>query len=196
MINSRLLSLIRKEFIQILRDPRIVAMIIVIPVVQLFLLGYSASSDVRNVPLVVYDQDRSVASRELLDAYRAADYFSLAYVVNTEDELRELIEFGKAGVGIIIPPDYSENIEGSGQAHIAFVLDGSDPSVASTALSASQLIGQAYSTEVQFERFSKLGFTPTQGPPLVVHTQVWYNPDLEDAFFMVPGIIGMILFQS
>jgi ABC-2 type transport system permease protein len=135
-----------------------------------------------------------VASRELLDAYRAADYFSLAYVVNTEAELRELIEFGKAGVGIIIPPDYSDKIEGSGQAHIAFILDGSDPSVASTALSAAQLIGQSYSTEVQFERFSRMGFNPTQGSPLVVHTQVWYNPDLEDAFFMVPGIIGMILY--
>ena len=195
MINLRLASLIRKEFIQIMRDPRTLALIIVIPVMQLFLLGYSASSDVRNVPLVVFDQDRSAASRDLLDAYRAADYFALAYLVNSEDELRELIEFGQAGVGLIIPPDYSAQIQGSGQAHVAFILDGSDPSVASTALSAAQLIGQAYSTEVQFERLARAGVTNLQGTPLVVHPQVWYNPDLEDAFFMVPGIIGMILYS-
>ena len=75
MINSRLTSLIRKEFIQILRDPRTLVLVLVIPVMQLFLLGYAATNDVRNVSLAVYDQDRGPAARELLDAYRAADYF-------------------------------------------------------------------------------------------------------------------------
>ena len=105
MINGRLRSLIRKEFIQITRDIRTLALIIVIPILQLFLLGYSATNDVRNVPLAVFDQDRSAASRTLLDAYRAADYFSLEYMVNSETELRKLIEIGKARVGLIIPPD-------------------------------------------------------------------------------------------
>ena len=75
MINSRLTSLIRKEFIQIFRDPRTLVLILVIPIMQLFLLGYAATNDVRNVSMVVYDQDRGVAARELLDAYRSADYF-------------------------------------------------------------------------------------------------------------------------
>lgn len=194
MINGRLRSLIRKEFIQITRDIRTLALIIVIPILQLFLLGYSATNDVRNVPLAVFDQDRTPASRSLLDAYRAADYFSLDFMVNSESDLRELIEIGKARVGLIIPPDYSENIQGSGQAHVAFILDGSDPSVAATALSASQLIGQAFSTKVQIERLTRMGMNIAQTRPLEVHTQVWYNPDLEDAYFMVPGIIGMILY--
>lgn len=194
MINGRLRSLIRKEFIQITRDIRTLTLIVVIPILQLFLLGYSATNDVRNVPLAVFDQDRSPASRSFLDAYRAADYFSLDFMVNSEDELRELIEFGEARVGLIIPPDYSANIQGTDQAHVAFILDGSDPSVAATALSASQLIGQAFSTEVQFERLSRMGMNISLTTPLEVHTQVWYNPDLEDAYFMVPGIIGMILY--
>jgi len=195
MINGRLASLIRKEFIQIARDYRTLALIVVIPIMQLFLLGYAATNDVRNVPLAVFDQDRSASSRKLLDAYRAADYFSLQYMVGSEDELQKLIENGKARVGLIIPPEYSSEIEGTGQAHVAFILDGSDPSVASTALSASQLIGQAFSTKIQAERLERKGMSMVQSSPLEVHTQVWYNPDLEDSYFMVPGIIGMILYM-
>jgi ABC-2 type transport system permease protein len=194
-MNSRLLSLIRKEFIQIIRDPRTLALMVVIPVVQMFLLGYAATSDVRNIPMVVFDQDRSPASRELLDAYRAADYFSVAYDVVSETQFRELIESGNAGVGLIIPPNYGDLIMGGGQADVAFVIDGSDPSVAGTSLSAAQLIGQSFSTNVQFAQLANQGVVLQSGQPLEVHTQVWYNPDLEDAFFMVPGIIGMILFN-
>jgi ABC-2 type transport system permease protein len=111
MLNSRLTSLIRKEFIQIIRDPRTLILILIIPVMQLFLLGYAATNDVRNIPLAVFDQDRSPAARELLDAYRAADYFNLEFDVDSEDALRDLIDNGVARAGLIIPPDYSEKIQ-------------------------------------------------------------------------------------
>jgi len=194
-MNTRLFSLIRKEFIQIIRDPRTMGLIVVIPIIQLFLLGYSATSDVRNIPLVVFDQDRSPASQELLDAYRAADYFLLTYDVDSEDEMRDLIERGSAGIGIIIPPDYSTDISGEGQAHVAIVLDGSDPSVASTALNAARLIGQSFSSQIQIDRLYRRGVVLNLEPPLEMHTLVWYNPDLIDAYYMVPGIIGMILYS-
>jgi ABC-2 type transport system permease protein len=194
MKNSRLRSLIRKEFIQIRRDPRTLALIILIPVIQLFLLGYAATNDVRNVSMAVYDLDRSPSSRELLEAYQAADYFVFSHDVSSEEELRDLIEKGEARLGMIIPPDFGTNIKGGGKTEIAIVLDGSDPSVASTALSAAQLIGQAYGTSVQVERLRDLGLTDVGEPPLEVRTQVWYNPNLEDAYFMVPGIVGMVLF--
>src|SRR5512141_18270 len=111
MINSRLLSIIRKEFIQIRRDKRTLALALVIPVMQLFLLGYAATNDVRNVPLAVYDQDHGSAARALLDAYRAADYFRLAFDVGSEAELRSLIERGDAKAGLLIPPDYSRQLQ-------------------------------------------------------------------------------------
>ncbi|KAA3645512.1 MAG: ABC transporter permease [Chloroflexi bacterium] len=195
MNNTRLLSLIRKEFVQILRDPRTLALVIVIPVLQLFLLGYSASNDVRNVPMAVFNQDRGPAARELLDAFRVSDQFDIRFEVYSEDELRQLIDDGDARVGLIIPPDYSALITGNQQAQVAFVLDGSDPSVASTSLSAAQLIGQAYATDVQADRLARAGQAGLVAFPLEVRTQVWYNPDLEDAYFMVPGIIGMILYS-
>jgi len=109
-MNSRLVSIIRKEFIQIFRDTRTLAMIIVIPIMQLFLLGYSATNDVRNVPLVVLDRSRSMESRELLDSYRAADYFRIAYEVSSEAEIEELIMAGYARAAVIIPPDYAQRL--------------------------------------------------------------------------------------
>lgn len=192
-MNNRLMSIIRKEFIHILRDPRILALIIVIPIVQLFLLGYSATNDVRNVPLAVLDRSRTTESRALLDAYRAADYFRIAYSVQSEAEIETLISRGDARAALIIPPDYAQRLH-EGNAQIAFVLDGSDPTVASTALSASQLIGQSHSTGIMFERFERSGMNLRVRPPMEVHTTVWYNPDMISAYFMIPGVIGMILY--
>lgn len=193
-MNTRLRSLIRKEFIQILRDPRTLILVLIIPIMQLFLLGYSATNDVRNVPLAVFDQDRGRAARALLDSYRAADYFHIAYDVDSEAELRELIDRGFARAGLIISPDYTQQIDGSGNAKIAFVLDGSDPTIASTSLSAAQFIGQQHATQILDERLGRSGISYSLVPPLAVLTQVWYNPDLVSAFFMIPGVIGMILY--
>lgn len=193
-MNSRLRSLIRKEFIQILRDPRTLILVMIIPIMQLFLMGYSATNDVRNIPLAVYDQDRGPAARRLLDAYRAADYFSFAYEAGSEAQLRELIDNGKARAGLVIPPDYSRKLESDGSTAVVFVLDGSDPTVASTALSAAQLIGQAHATKIMEERLARKGQAIALTLPLVVNTNVWYNPDLVSSYFMIPGVIGVILF--
>lgn len=194
MFNSRLRSLIRKEFIQIGRDKRTLILVLVIPIMQLFLLGYAATNDVRNVPLAVYDQDRGVEARQLLEAYKAADYFTLSYDVGSEAQLRELIDSGQARAGLIIPPRYGDDIQAGKSAQVMFVLDGSDPTVASTALSAAQLIGQAYSTQVLEANLLRRGQATVIQPPLQVSTNVWYNPDLISAHFMIPGVIGMILF--
>jgi len=194
MFNSRLISLIRKEFIQILRDPRTLVLVLVIPIMQLFLLGYAATTDVRNVALAVYDQDRSPESRRLLDAFRAADYFRLAYDVDSEKALRDLIDSGQVRVGMIIPPDYSQQLLSSKSAQVAFVLDGSDPTVASTALSGAQLIGQEHATQILVERMTKRSQAGAIQMPVEVRPQVWYNPDLVSAYFMIPGVIAMVLF--
>jgi ABC-2 type transport system permease protein len=192
-MNSRLMSIIRKEFIQIFRDVRTLVMILIIPIMQLFLLGYSATNDIRNIPLAVLDQSRSPESRSLLDSYRAADYFRIAYSVQSEAEIEMLIESGSARAAIIIPPDYAQRLN-DGDAQVAFILDGSDPTSASTALSAAQLISQAHSTELLTQRFASTGQNIKVKTPVEVRTTVWYNPDLISAYFMIPGVIGMILY--
>jgi ABC-2 type transport system permease protein len=193
MINHRMMALIRKEFIQIARDPRTLYIVLAIPVIQLFLLGYTATTDVRNVPLAVFDQSRSPAARDLLDAYRAADYFRLAYDVDSEQELRTLIDDGFARAGLVIPPDFEERLLAGETAEVAFILDGSDPNVASTSLAAAQLIGQAHSTQLTVERLAAQGISTATRQAIDVRARVWYNPDLISAYFMIPALIGMIL---
>jgi ABC-2 type transport system permease protein len=191
-MSSRLMSIIRKEFIQIIRDPRTLVLIVVMPIMQLFLLGYAATTDVKNIPLAVWDQSRSPQSRALLDAFRAANYFSIDYPVGSEDEYKDLIESGRIRAALIIPPDYEVRLL-EGKAQVSLVLDGSDATVGGTALSTAKLIGQSYSTKVLAEQAALTG-RPSFSPPLDVRTQVWYNPDLIAAYFNVPGVIGMILF--
>ncbi len=190
---SRLMSLIRKEFIQIMRDPRTLAIIFVMPVLMLFLLGYAATNDVRNIDMVVFDQDQSPASRRLVEAYKQADYFLISRTVGSEEEMRALIDNNSARAGIIIPPGYGRKVTGWGSAQVAFVLDGSDPTVASTALAAATMIGQTQSTNLQVERLERRGMATLIKPAIDVRTQVWYNPGLVSSYFMVPAMIGMIL---
>ena len=153
MFNTRIVSIVRKEFVQIFRDPRSLALIIVMPIIQLFLLGYAATTDVKNVPIAVLDQSQSAQSRELLDAFRAADYFRIDYVVGSTEEYQLLIESGKIRAALVIPPDYDVQVL-DGKAQVLFVLDGSDGSVGATALSTARLIGQSYSTKVQTSQFA------------------------------------------
>jgi ABC-2 type transport system permease protein len=194
MLNTRLISIIRKEFIQILRDPRTLALILLIPLMQLILLGYVFETEVSDLPLAVFDQDRGPGARALLDAYRATDYFSIAFDVDSEEQIRNLIDAGDASLGLIIPPNYSTQIRGNAKADVVFVIDGSDPTVASTALGVAQQIGWQHGTKVQQQRLRRAGVSASGEIPLEIHTQVWFNPDMEEAYFMVPGIIGYILY--
>jgi len=188
----RLISIIRKEFIQIVRDPRTLGLTFMLPLVMLFLLGYSATNDVKNIPLVVLDQDLSQKSRDLLNTYRAADYFHLAYFVTNVEDMRFLIDSNKARAGIIIPHGFGKTISTGKVAHIAFIIDGSDPTLAGTELSAASVIGQAASSKIITQRASLSGKGSLQ-MPVVVDTQIWYKPDLVSADYMIPALIGLIL---
>ncbi len=192
MFNTRIYSIVRKEFVQIFRDPRTLALIIVMPIMQLFLLGFAATTDVRNISMAVWDQSQTPQSRELLDAFRAADYFRIDYFVGSTEGYQQLIESGDIRVALVIPPDYAKQLA-RGEAKVLMVLDGSDGSVGATALSTSRLIGQSYATKVLEQQMALRGSTAVPSPPLEVRTQVWYNPDFRSAYFMIPGVVGLIL---
>jgi ABC-2 type transport system permease protein len=192
-MNSRLVSMIRKEFIQLFRDKRMLALILVLPLVQMFLLGYAFSNELRDVPMAVFDQSHSAEGRALLEAFQTSDYFELIYSINSDAEMSKLIENGKVAVGLVIPPDYAAQVH-KGQAQVAFILDGSDASRATTALSAAQLIAQEHATGLLIQKMRRSGMNLQFQLPVEVRTTVWYNPDMVSAYFMIPGVIGMILF--
>jgi ABC-2 type transport system permease protein len=154
-MNHRLISIIRKEFIQIWRDPRTLVIILIIPIVQLFLLGYSATSDIKNIQLAVFDQSRSAESRALLESYQAADYFVVSHYLKSEDEARALIEKGDARAALIIPPDFSQRLA-DGEAQASFILDVPTRRWLQHPFSGP-LIGRAYSTEILAETIASTG---------------------------------------
>jgi len=192
-MKSRLVSIIRKEFIQLFRDKRMLALILILPLVQMFLLGYAFSGDLSNVPMAVFDQSYSSESRDLLEAFQASGFFQLAHVVGTDADMRALIEKSQAAVGLVIPPDYAERLH-QGRAQVALIVDGADASRASSVLSAAQLIAQSYTTELLAQKLTRSGMGYKLQPPLEVRTTVWYNPDMNSSYFMIPGVIGMILY--
>jgi len=188
----RLWAIIRKEFTQIRRDRRTLVVTFILPVVQLFLLGYAATTDVEHLRTAVLDADRTSQSRALIEAYRASNYFDIVAYVSDEEHLGRLLDQGTVRAGLIIPAGYGEDVAVGRTADIAFVIDGSDPNVASTVFSASQQVGQAQSMRL-IER--RLGISVDQMTALRVHPRVWYNPEMKSANFMIPGLIATILFS-
>ncbi len=192
-MKSRLIAIIRKEFIQLFRDKRMLALVIMVPLVQMVLLSFVFSNDVKYLPMAVFDQSHSAESTALLDAYQTTDYFDLKYAVNTHAELTDLIETGAVGIALVIPPDYAVRLQ-EGQAQVSLILDGSNPTIASTALSAAQFIAQNHATQVMVEKLARSGMNLKVQSPVDVRTTVWYNPDMISAYFMIPGVIAMILY--
>lgn len=177
-MNSRIWPITRKEFIQIIRDPRTLAVMFLIPIIQLILLGYAATTNVEHLPTAVLDQDKSRGGRALVDTYRASNYFDINYVANNENDLRHLIDSGAAKAGILIPTGYASDLTRDHRAQIAVLIDGSDPSIANTALSAAMLIGQSKSLTIIQQLMP--GVDPSRLPGIDVRARVLYNHETDN----------------
>jgi len=196
MAITRIIAITRKEFIQIMRDRRTLVVTLLMPLIQLVLMGYAAASDVKNVPLAVLDQSRTAQSRALLDAFRATGYFVINYEVTSEPDLQRLIDEGQAKTGLIIPPDYGQMVSRGQSVSVAFIIDGTDSSISAGSLAAARLIGQTQSAGMQVQRLSRqasISSSMSSASAIDVRTQVWYNPDMVTSFIMVPAMIGLIL---
>jgi len=187
----RVYHLVHKEFIHIRRDPRTLAIMVVMPLVMLILLGYAATTDIEHLRTAVYDGDKSSQSRALIEAYRASNSFDFVAFVPREEDLAYLVDRGDVRGALIIPAGYGQKIVAQDKAEIAFLIDGSDPTAANTVLAASQQVGQAVSVNLIEQ---ELGRSVDSMPGVEVRPRVWYNPNLESAYFMIPGMIVLVLF--
>jgi len=191
---QRFLAIIKKEFIQISRDKFSLRVPIIMPVMMLILFGYAVKSDVDNITLAVFDQNKSQESREYIDKFKVSSYFIPEYQVSSENELVELIESGKVKAGLLIPPDYTWQLKRNKTPQTQLIIDGADPTTARTAMNSGIIISQMYSLEQKQKYLSKRGLSGIQSSPGInLTTKVWYNPNMESAKFNVPGLIGLIL---
>jgi ABC-2 type transport system permease protein len=193
-MNSRILPITKKEFIEVWRDPRSLGFILIMPVLMLFLYGYGISSDVKRVPLVVFDRDGSPAARELVNRFTSADYFVVTARAESLRDLRSAIDRGQAKVGLVIPEDFSRNLGAGRPAPIQFVVDGSDSNTASIAIGNIASIGKSLEMFPQDLRPHAL-VTPGMDRllPIELRTWVWYNPELKSSNFLIPGLTAVIL---
>lgn len=188
----RLRALLLKEFIQMRRDRLTFAMMIGLPIIQLLVFGFAINTDVKHLPTIVFDQSLQQEGRDFLAALTASEYFDIKYVAKNYQEVNNSIDSGKTKVGVIIPPDFSDNLKHGRSAAIQVIVDASDSMAASSAISAAQLIGQIKSQEIMLTRLQ--GYTGRKAElPYDVRIRPWYNPDFVTAFYMVPGILGIVL---
>ncbi len=192
----RLNALMVKEFTQMLRDPRTLIFVFIMPILQLALMGAAANNDIKNISTVIFDQDSSVASRSLLEAFRVTGYFSFDYIAYSQDDLNSFISSGKAKVGIIIPSGYHVDLAAGRTSQVAVLVDGSDPTVASAGLSAATFIGQSHGAQILAQKLAARGLAGSSSSPIDVRARVLYNPDLVSSYNMVPGIIALLLMQT
>jgi len=188
---TRLLAIARKELWQLTRDRLTLAMMVILPVMQLLLFGWAINTDVRHIPLVVYDQDRSATSRDLVRRMEVTGYYDTVGQVRSYGEIDQALQSGTAQVGLVLPAGLGSDIALGRGATVQLVVDGSDPMTVGSATETAVGLVTAYSQEIVVEQLAAQGAAPPRLLSVAVAT--WYNPELRTAVYIVPGLIGMIL---
>jgi ABC-2 type transport system permease protein len=190
---QRLRCLVRKEFLELRMNPRLFGLVVIAPILQLTLLGYAATTDVKNVPLVVADGDRSAASRELVARFDASVNFTVVDTVTTVSEIEPYLERGTASLALSIPPGYGASIRSNRPVKVQVVADGTDSNSTTVALGyATSLIG-GYAQDLVVETASESAEALVQAPGIDARIRVWFNPQLESRHFMIPGVLALVL---
>lgn len=181
---NRLYSIIKKEFLHIIRDKVSLGIVLIIPILFSLLFGYAITTEVDHIELAVLDNDKTLESREYIDQFEASNYFTITHYVHTIQEIETLIENNIIKGALIIRNNYTKNKTRHGENNSLLIIDGTDPTVATTALQSGTLVSSYYEVKnkigIDFNSFG-------------INTKVWYNPNLESTKFILPGLIGIIM---
>ena len=185
---TRLTHVIRKEFLELRQDPRLFGIVILAPIIQLTMLGYAATTDVRNVPLVIVDQDASSESRDLISRFEASQSFMVIERVSSVSGVDDYLDSGRAWMALTIPADYGERVRRGTPTTIQVVADGTDANSTNVALGYAGALVTEYARDLG----AASGRT-TETPLVSADVRVWFNPQLESRDFMIPGILALLL---
>jgi ABC-2 type transport system permease protein len=201
---QRLRYLVWKEFLELKMEPRLFAIVILAPIIQLTLLGYAATTDVRDVPIVVADGDRSAASRELVARFEASPSFTVVGEVSTVAGIDPFIMSGDAWLALAIPAGYGRDVAEARPVRVQVVADGSDANSTNIALGYATGLVAGYAQELIAafaEASAAKAASASQGlaagtraaPAIDARVRVWFNPQIESRHFMVPGVLALVL---
>jgi len=189
----RIRFLIWKELIELRQDPRLFAIVVLAPILQLIVLAYAATTDVRNVPIVVADGDRSQASRELVSRFDASPSFTVTRVFSSPPDVDSSLERGEAWMALIIPRGYGAALEQGQPQSVQVVADGSDANSAGVSLSYASNLILSFGQELGARAARAAGRESSPSASIQPVVRVWFNPRLESRDFMIPGIVALLL---
>ena len=181
----RLKAIIRKEFIQIVRDPFSLVLSFILPVLLLFIFGYAITVDVDKIRTVICDRDKSLLSREFVASLTASGYFSVVDYIDSYDAIDGVIDGGKARMAVAFPEDFSKNVSRGRPAQVLVVVDGSDSNTATISIGYLAAVSDLFARRMAGAR---------PAPQLIEpRIRVWYNPELKSRYFIVPGLVAIIM---
>jgi ABC-2 type transport system permease protein len=188
-----IIEFIKKEFLQFKRDPKMFALILIAPVVQLTFLGFAANLDIKLVRTIVFDQDKSTTSRDFIEKFTSSGYFQIEKYVSSYDEITNEINKGNAILALVIPNDFETNIYNRRTASVQALFNGSDGNTAGITAGYTQNIVSDYSQNIIVNFLNRSGQKFSSLSVISPEIRVWYNPELKTRNFMVPGIVGLLL---
>ena len=186
-----LFAVIKKETKQLIRDSRLLFVIFFFPVMLLIMFGYAVNFDVKHIKLAVYDQDKSELSREIINSLQSSEYFSVVDYINSFDKVDKYLDEKISQVVIVIPKDFSKNINSARDVAIQYLIDGVDGNTASIILNYVNSATFSFGNKISQQILARRGLNSYQ--PLSIEPVFWYNPSLDTTKFLVPGLIAMIL---
>jgi len=189
---SRTWAIAKKEFVHIYRDPRSLALVILMPALLMLLFGYAVTLDVKKVSMAVLDRDRSQESLNFIQRFSASPYFHLRLWVQDEKTMMRLIDRGEVKMGLILPWDFSKTIKAEKMSSVQALIDGADANTANLILSYAQAIAQQYTQEKTVLKVTRMGMQNLNFP-IEARPRVWFNEDLESKNYFVPGLVAVII---
>jgi ABC-2 type transport system permease protein len=185
--------MVRKEFIQALRDPRLRLFVILPPLIQLIVYGYAINFDVKNVATAVYDEDRSRESRELINRFRATDYFDVGYFLKDPGEIGRLMDHSRITLALRLAPDFARELAAGRPARVQLIIDGTDSNTALVVSRYAAIILADYQEELAAARLREKGVVTVLSRPVLVEPRAWFNDNLTSRWTYVPGVIAMVV---
>ena len=188
----RVRAIARKELLQVWRDPRSLMIALLMPLIQMALLGYGVSLDIKHIPICTFDREGSQRSEALLKRFQASNYFRIAEVEPNYAAMTEALDYGRCKLAIVLPPTFSQRLVDVGESEVQAILDATDDNTANIGLGYAQAVVAGFSADVALRQSARRG-SPQQNEPVVVESRVWFNEDLDSRNFIVPGIVAMVL---
>jgi ABC-2 type transport system permease protein len=188
----RFWAVARKEFLHVLRDARSLWLALAIPMLLLLLFGYALTLDVDNVPLIVWDQDETAASRDLLSRFNGSRYFKIVQYGRSYSDVEGAIDHGEALAALVIPTNFASQVGSGRPVSVQFIVDGSDSNTAQIAEGYADAVTLAWSQQVAVEAVRRHGI-PVPEPAVDLRPRVWFNTEMESKNYIVPGLIAVIM---